>query len=346
MKYNQLSNSDLKVSEICLGTMTFGQQNILEDAKAQLDYAIASGVNFIDTAEMYPVPPRGETQGRTEAYIGEWLKKKQRDRLIVATKITGPGRGFKWLRGGELKINRENIKQAVDDSLKRLQTDYIDLYQIHWPDRYIPLFGQTEYNPTFARDTIPIAEQLEAIADVIKAGKIRYLGLSNETPWGVCEFSRVAQQLNLPKVVSIQNAYNLINRVFDSSLAEACDRENIGLLAYSPLGFGVLAGKYVQAQPLEDTRLTLFPSFGQRYLKPNVNEAVAAYVEIAHKYNLKPSHLALAFVRSRWFISSTIIGATTLEQLKENLESVNIVLDKETIAELDAVHSRYPNPAP
>ncbi|NMG08436.1 NADP(H)-dependent aldo-keto reductase [Brasilonema sp. UFV-L1] len=346
MKYNQLGNSDLKISEICLGTMTFGQQNIIEDAHKQLDYAIAYGVNFIDTAEMYPVPPRGETQGRTETYIGEWLKKQQRDKLIIATKIVGPGRGFKWLREGNLNINRENIKQAVDDSLKRLQTDYIDLYQIHWPDRYVPLFGQIEYNSAFERDTIPIAEQLEALADIIKAGKIRYLGLSNETPWGVCEFSRTAQQLGLPKVVSIQNAYNLLNRVFDSALAEACYRENVSLLAYSPLGFGLLSGKYVHNKPLQDTRLTLFPGFGQRYLKPNVNEAVAAYVEIAHKYNLKPSHLALAFVRSRWFTSSTIIGATTLEQLKENLESVNVVLDKDTIAELNAVHTRYPNPAP
>ncbi len=346
MKYHQLANSDLKVSEICLGTMTFGQQNTIEDAHQQLDYATTQGVNFIDTAEMYPVPPRGETQGRTEAYIGEWLKKQQRDRLVIATKIAGPGRGFKWVREGNLKINRAHIKQAVDDSLKRLQTDYIDLYQFHWPDRYIPLFGQTEYNPTFERDTIPIVEQLEAIADVIKAGKIRYLGLSNETPWGVCEFSRTGQQLGLPKVVSIQNAYNLLNRVFDSAHAEACYRENIGLLAYSALGFGLLSGKYVHNKPLEDTRLTLFPGFGQRYLKPNVSEAVAAYVEIAHKYNLKPSHLALSFVRSRWFVTSTIIGATTLEQLKENLESANVVLDKDIIAELDAVHTRYPNPAP
>ncbi len=346
MKYKQLGESDLKVSEICLGTMTYGHQNTIEEAHQQLDYAVSQGVNFIDAAEMYPVPPRGETQGTTEAYIGEWLQKQQRENLIVATKIAGPGRPFKWLRGGNIKIDRDNIKQAVDDSLQRLKTDYIDLYQIHWPDRYVPTFGQTAYNPEFERETVPISEQLEVFADVIKAGKIRYVGLSNETPWGVSEFARVAQQLGLPKVVSIQNAYNLLNRIFDSALAEVSRHTNVGLLAYSPLGFGLLSGKYLQGRPKEDTRISLFSGFGQRYLKPNVNEAVAAYVEIARKYNLKPAQLALAFVESRWFVSSTIIGATTLEQLQENIDSVNVILDPEILAELDAVHTRYPNPAP
>ncbi|MCP6760022.1 MAG: NADP(H)-dependent aldo-keto reductase [Fischerella sp. CENA71] len=346
MKYNQLGESDLKVSEICLGTMTFGQQVTLEDAHKQLDYAITQGINFIDTAEMYPVPPRAETQGRTEAYIGEWLKKQQRYKLIIATKITGPGRAVKWVREGALNIEISNIKQAVDNSLKRLQTDYIDLYQIHWPDRYVPLLGQTEYNPNFERETIPIAEQLTAFADLIKAGKIRYLGLSNETPWGLSEFSHAAQQLGLPKVVSIQNAYNLLNREFDRYLAEACYHEKINLLAYSPLGFGLLSGKYADGKKPENTRLTLFENFGQRYFKQNVQEAVAAYVEIARKHNLKPAQLAIAFVRSRWFVASTIISATTIEQIKENIGSVNVVLEKEILAELDAVHTRYPNPAP
>jgi aryl-alcohol dehydrogenase-like predicted oxidoreductase len=354
MKYNQVGESDLKVSEICLGTMTYGQQNTIEEAHQQLDYAVAQGINFIDTAEMYPVPPRGETQGKTEAYIGEWLKKQQRvrgalssrHRLIIATKITGPGRPFKWLRGGNIKVDSNNIKQAVDDSLKRLQTDYIDLYQIHWPERYVPTFGQTEYKPDFERETVSIAEQLEAFASVIKAGKIRYLGLSNETPWGVSEFVRIANQQGLPKVISIQNAYNLLNRVFDSALAEVSRYTNVGLLAYSPLGFGLLSGKYTDEKKPENTRITLFQGFGQRYLKPNVNEAVAAYVEIARKYNLKPTQLALAFVRSRWFVSSTIIGATSLQQLQENIDSVNVTLNQEILAELDAVHTRYPNPAP
>ena len=345
MQYNQLGESDLKVSEICLGTMTYGQQNTIEEAHQQLDYAVAQGVNFIDAAEMYPVPTRAETQGLTEAYIGEWLKYQQRDKLIIATKIAGPGRGMKWLREGAKAVDHDNIKQAVDDSLKRLKTEYIDLYQIHWPDRYVPIFGQTVYDRNRERNTVPIAEQLAVFAELIQAGKIRYVGLSNETPWGVCEFSHTSKQLGLPKVVSIQNAYNLLNRVFDTALAEACYRENIGLLAYSPLGFGLLSGKYLNGSP-ENTRMTLFELFGQRYLKPNVNEAVAAYVEIAKAHELSPAKLALAFVRSRWFVTSTIIGATTMEQLKENLESVNVVLDKEILAQIDAVDARYPNPAP
>lgn len=345
MHYKQLGESDLKVSEICLGTMTYGQQNTIEEAYQQLDYAIAQGVNFIDTAEMYPVPARAETQGLTEAYIGEWLKRQQRDKFIIATKIASPGRGMRWLRDGAKAIDRANVMQAVEDSLKRLQTDYIDLYQIHWPDRNVPLFGQTVYDPTQERETIPIAEQLTVFAELIQAGKIRYIGLCNETPWGVCEFSHVAKQLGLPKIVSIQNAYNLLNRVFDSALAEVCDRENIGVLAYSPLGFGLLSGKYLYGKP-ENARMILFERFGRRYLKPNVNEAVSAYVEIAHRHRLRPTALALAFVRSRWFVTSTIIGATTVEQLKENLDSLNVVLDKDILAELDAVHSRYPSPAP
>jgi aryl-alcohol dehydrogenase (NADP+) len=345
MQYNQLGESDLKVSEICLGTMTYGQQNTIEEAHQQLDHAIDRGVNFIDAAEMYPVPTRGETQGLTEAYIGEWLKKQNREQLIIATKIAGPARGFKWLRDGNIKIDQKNIVQAIDDSLKRLQTDYIDLYQIHWPDRYVPMFGQTEFDPTQERDTTPIAEQLAIFADLVKAGKIRYLGLSNETPWGISKFCHVAEQVGLPKVISVQNAYNLLNRVFDSALAETCYRENIGLLAYSPLAFGVLTGKYQQGKP-ENARLTLFEGFGRRYYKPNVQEAVAAYVDIAHRHQLSPTQLALAFVRSRWFVTSTIIGATTMEQLKENLESVDVVLDKDILAQIDEVSDRYPSPAP
>lgn len=346
MQYNQLGESDLKVSEICLGTMTYGRQNTIEEAHQQLDYAVSQGVNFLDAAEMYPVPPREETYGFTETYIGEWLKKhQQRDKLIVATKIAGPGRHLKWVRDGGNAIDRINVKQAVDDSLKRLQTDYIDLYQIHWPDRNVPLFGNKVFDPNQERETVPISEQLSIFADLIKEGKIRYLGLSNETPWGIATFSNVSKQLELPKVVSIQNAYNLLNRVFDWTFAEASYRENIGLLAYSPLAFGYLTGKYLNGKP-ENTRITLFEGFGQRYNKPIVSDAVAAYVEIAHKYKLTPASLAIAFVRSRWFVSSTIIGATTLEQLKENLESIDVVLDEEILTELDAVHTRYPNPAP
>jgi aryl-alcohol dehydrogenase (NADP+) len=345
MKYNQLGDSDLHVSEICLGTMTYGQQNTIAEAHQQLDFAIAQGINFIDAAEMYPVPVQVATQGLTESYIGDWLVRQQRDQLIVATKIAGPGRNFEWLRQGKQVVDRLNIEQAVDDSLKRLRTDYIDLYQIHWPDRYVPQFGGTEYDPSQERDTVPIAEQLSVFAELIKAGKIRHIGLSNETPWGVAEFSHLAIQLGLPKVVSIQNAYNLVNRNFDGALAEASRRENVGLLAYSPLAFGLLSGKYLQASP-EKTRLTLFKDFGGRYRKPNVETAIAAYVEIARAHNLKPAQVALAFVRSRWFVTSTIIGATTLEQLKENIDSITVELDPVILSEIDTVHLRYPNPAP
>ncbi len=345
MQYHQLGDSQLHVSEICLGTMTYGQQNSIEEAHQQLDYAFDQGVNFIDTAEMYPVPAKATTQGRTESYIGQWLAKQKRDRIIIATKIAGPSRRLAWIRDGSCQINRLNIEQAVNDSLRRLRTDYIDLYQIHWPDRYVPLFGQAEYNPQQVRGTVPIAEQLSAFADLIQAGKIRYLGLSNETPWGIVTFCHTAQQLGLPKVISVQNAYNLLNRVFDWALAETCYQEKIGVLAYSPLGFGSLSGKYLQENPGQG-RLSLFPGFGQRYLKPNVDEAVARYRAIACKYNLRPVTLALAFVRQQWFVTSTLVGATTLEQLKENLESVEVTLSPEILAEIDRVHQRYPNPAP
>ncbi|MFQ3612458.1 MAG: NADP(H)-dependent aldo-keto reductase [Cyanobacteriota bacterium] len=346
MRYLPLGHSSLTVSEICLGTMTFGQQNTMAEAHEQLDYALAQGINFIDTAEMYPVPARAETQGSTERYIGEWLQHQQRDQLIIATKIAGPGRPWHWIRNGSLSITRDNIKQAVADSLKRLKTDYIDLYQIHWPDRYVPQFGEVSYDPSRERPTVPIAEQLEALAEMVQAGLIRYIGLSNETPWGVSEFCHLAEQLSLPKVVSIQNAYNLINRVFEVGLAEVCRHEHIGLLAYSPLGFGVLTGKYLQAEKPTGSRLALFEGFGRRYLKPNVAEAVAGYVSISQNYGLTPAQLALAFVRSRWFMTSTIIGATNLAQLKENLSCLQVELSAEMLAEIEAVHQRYPNPAP
>ena len=343
MNYRQLGNSDLKVSEITLGTMTFGEQNSPEDAARQLDYAVAHGVNFIDVAEMYPVPPRAETQGRTEDYVGRWLSKQSRDKLIIATKITGPGRGFEWVRGGP-RITPKQIKAAIDTSLTRLKTDYIDLYQIHWPDRNVPTFGQSEYDPGAERETTPIVEQLGAFADLIQAGKIRHVGLSNETPWGVCQFTRTAEEAGLPRVVSIQNAYNLLNRTFEFGLAETCHREQLGLLAYSPLGFGTLTGKYIGGA--DAGRMTRFSGFGQRYNKPMVPEAVAAYVELARQVHMHPTTLALAFVRSRWFVTSTIIGATTMEQLQQNLDSVEVAMDAGLLEKIQAIHTRYPNPAP
>jgi len=350
MEYKKLGSSELLISDICLGTMTYGQQNTIAEAHQQLDYAIAQGINFIDTAEMYPVPPNAATQGRTESYIGEWLAqpqiKAQRDKLIIATKIIGTGRNYKWLRDDAIAaLSRQNIVQAVDDSLKRLQTDYIDLYQIHWPDRNVPMFGQVEFDPLQEREIVTITEQLETFDELIQAGKIRHLGVSNETAWGICEFSHIAKFLDLPKIVSIQNAYSLVNRTFDSHLAEACYREDVGLLAYSPLAFGHLSGKHIQGAAA-NSRLGLFPSFGQRYKKVNVQAATTEYVAIAQKYDLTPTQLALAFVRSRWFVASTIIGATTIAQLKENIDSANIQLNAEILAAIDNIHARYFNPAP
>ncbi|AFZ10354.1 NADP-dependent oxidoreductase domain protein [Oscillatoria nigro-viridis PCC 7112] len=313
MEYKKLGDSDLSVSAICLGTMTYGQQNTVAEATQQLDFAIDRGINFIDTAEMYPVPGKPETQGKTEEYIGEWLAKQQRDKVIIATKVAGRStRRFNWIREGKNQIDRPNVEKALNDSLKRLQTDYIDLYQIHWPDRYVPLFGAPDYDIAQEHETVPILEQLEVFADLIKAGKIRYLGLSNETPWGVCEFCELAEKHGLPKVVSIQNAFSLTNRTFHLNLAETCRFKNVGLMAYSPLGFGLLTGKYLNGIP-ENSRLALFAGFGQRYDKTNLNDAVKAYVEIAGKHGISPAQMALAYVRSRWFVTSTIIGATSLE---------------------------------
>jgi aryl-alcohol dehydrogenase-like predicted oxidoreductase len=344
MEQRRLGGSDLRVSALCLGTMTYGEQNTEAEAHEQLDYAVSRGVNFIDTAEMYPVAPRAETVHRTESYIGSWLKNQQRDKLVIATKIAGPARGFGWIRGGP-RITREHIQSAIDASLQRLQTDYVDLYQIHWPDRYVPMFGATSYDATQERDTTPIAEQLHALGELVQAGKVRHIGLSNETPWGVMEFVRCAEQLGLPRVVTIQNAYHLMNRSFESGLAEVCHHSDVGLLAYSPLAFGWLTGKYLE-NPQAHGRITLFPGFGQRYNKPNVPAATAEYVRIAREAGLSPAQMALAFVRSRRFTSSVILGATTLTQLKENLDSAEVTLTPEVTEQIEAVHRLYPNPAP
>jgi aryl-alcohol dehydrogenase-like predicted oxidoreductase len=342
MEYRKLGSSDLNVSVLSLGTMTFGEQNSEQDAHQQLDMAVAQGVNFIDTAEMYPVPPRAETQGLTESHIGSWLKRQQREKFIIATKIAGPSRGFSWIRNGP-RVNRDHLNAAVDASLKRLQTDYIDLYQIHWPERYVPMFGATSFDVTQQHDSTPINEQLQTLGDLVKAGKIRHIGLSNETPWGVSEFSRCAEQL--PKIVSIQNAYHLMNRTFESGLSEVCHHARVGLLAYSPLAFGFLTGKY-QANPQSHGRITLFPGFGQRYNKPNVPAASAAYVRIAQDAGISPARMALAFARTRWFASSVILGATTLPQLQENLSSSELTLSADVIEQIESVHRLYPNPAP
>jgi len=344
MRYNRLGDSDLTVSEICLGTMTFGEQNTEAEAHAQLDLAVGQGVNFIDVAEMYPVPPRAETQGLSERFVGSWLARGARDRVVVATKITGPGRGFGWIRGGQLAIDQAAVSTAVDASLQRLRTDYIDLYQIHWPDRYVPSFGRIHYDPAGERDTVHILEQLQALDRVVRAGKVRYIGLSNETPWGVMQFLQLAREHGLSRLVSIQNAYSLLNRTYEAGLSEITRQERVSLLAYSPLAFGHLTGKYLGGAQPAGARLTRFPPFGQRYQKPMVESAVADYVRIAEDHRMSPAALALAFVRSRWFVGSAIIGATSLEQLQDNLEAAHQTLDDEVVSAIEQVHLHNPNP--
>jgi aryl-alcohol dehydrogenase-like predicted oxidoreductase len=324
--------------------MTFGEQNTETEAHAQLDLAVGRGVNFIDVAEMYPVPPRAETQGLSERFVGSWLARGARDRVVVATKITGPGRGFGWIREGQLAIDQAGVSAAVDASLQRLRTDYIDLYQIHWPDRYVPSFGRIHYDPAGERASVPILEQLQALDRAVRAGKVRYIGLSNETPWGVMQFLQLADRHGLPRVVSIQNAYSLLNRTYEAGLSEVTRHEGVSLLAYSPLAFGHLTGKYLGGAQPPGARLTRFPPFGQRYQKPMVERAVSDYAQLASEHGMSPATLALAFVKSQWFVGSTIIGATSLAQLGENLDAAGRTLDDELIAAIEKVHLHNPNP--
>ena len=344
MKFRTLPNTQLNVSQVCLGTMTWGEQNNESEAHAQLDYAIAQGINFIDTAEMYPVPPNGKTQGRTETYLGSWLARQQRNGLIIATKIAGPGRRD-WIRGGRTDLTREVIAEAIDTSLARLQTDYIDLYQIHWPQRNVPMFGATEFDPAKEKRGPSIREQVEGMAAQIKAGKIRHYGLSNETAWGVCEFRRIAKELDLPGPVTLQNSYSLISRNVDNDLAETLFRENMSLLAYSPLAAGILSGKYIGGAKPPNARFTLFDSLGVRFRPPMVAEAVEAYAALARRRGLTLVQLALGYVASRWFLGASIIGATTMAQLKEDIVAAQFVLNPETLVDIRAIQARFPNPA-
>ena len=352
MDFVQLGQSDLSVSKVCLGTMTFGDQNTQIEAHEQLDYAVAQGINFIDTAEMYPVPPKAESYTRTETIIGHWLKNQARDKLIIGSKISGPNRGLGWIRNNEFSLDRATIRNALHDSLTRLQTDYIDLYQIHWPERNVPLFGQYQFDAANELDEngnekqwVSIHNQLETLAELVKEGKIRAIGLSNEQPWGVMEFMRCAKQYNLPHIATLQNAYNLLNRHIDFGMSEICYRENVSLLAYSPLGFGHLSGKYVE-NPDAKGRVTLFRGYAQRYTKHNVAAASAAYAQLARAHDLTPAQLALSFVMQRWCVASTIIGATSMMQLQENIGAYNVKLSPEIIKEIDAIHLRFTNPAP
>ena len=342
MKYRKLGNTNLDVSLICLGTMTYGEQNTESEAHEQLNYALSHGVNFIDTAEMYAIPPKEETQGRTEEIIGSWLaKRNDRKDIIVATKVAGPG--MEYLRGGS-RLNKKQISQAIDQSLSRLQTDYIDLYQVHWPERKSNFFGRLGYEYTDDMG-VSIDETLDAMSDLVKSGKVRHIGISNETPWGTNKYLQLAREKNFEKIVSIQNPYSLLNRIYEVGLAEISQHENVGLLAYSPLGFGQLTGKYIKKTD-KNSRLGLFGDWFTRYSNPECLESVKAYAKIAEKNNLSLTHLALSFVNSQPFVTSNIIGATTMDQLKENIESVNIELSENIIEEINQVHISQPNPAP
>jgi aryl-alcohol dehydrogenase-like predicted oxidoreductase len=346
MKMHQLGKTDLTVSRVCLGTMTFGEQNTEADAHSQLDYAFDRGINFIDTAEMYPVPPSAATQGATERFVGSWLRKSgKRADIVLATKAAGPNPGQTWIRGGRHNLDAANIRAAVDDSLRRLQTDYIDLYQLHWPSRNVPIFGANSFDPAKERAAVPIEETLAVLGDLIDEGKIRHIGVSNESPWGVSEYIKQAEMKGLPRIATIQNLYNLTARAFETTLLdEVCYREDVSLLAYSPLAFGQLSAKYVD-DPQAHGRLTIYPpTWSPRYLRPAVFAAVKEYAALARAHGLTPAQMALAWCYTRWFAASTIIGATSLAQLKENIDAEQVSLSAEVVAAIDGIHARYTNP--
>jgi aryl-alcohol dehydrogenase-like predicted oxidoreductase len=346
VEYRQLGHTDIRVSTICLGTMTWGEQNTESDAHEQLDLAMAAGINFIDTAEMYPVPPRAETYALTEQYIGNWLAQRQnRDQVILATKVASRSDWIDYMRDGNIRLDRKNLEAAVEASLKRLQTDYIDLYQLHWPDRKTNFFGRLGFQYDPDDNPVPIEETLGVINDIIQSGKVRHFGLSNETPWGTMTFVKLAEQNHYPKPVSIQNPYNLLNRTFEIGLSEVAHQEKIGLLAYSPLGFGVLSGKYLNNAKPEGARLTLFDRF-DRYNNRNALRATQAYAAIANRHGLDPAQMALAYVNSRSFLTSNIIGATSPEQLKTDIASIDVKLSDEVLDDIEKVHQDIPNPCP
>ncbi|KAL4277738.1 hypothetical protein AHAS_Ahas20G0337200 [Arachis hypogaea] len=347
---------NLAVSRLCLGTMTFGEQNTLSQSFRLLDEAFDGGINFFDSAEMYPVPQRAETQGRSEEYLGRWIRERKipRDRVVIATKVAGPSGQMTWIRGGPKCLDASNIIEAIDNSLLRMQMDYIDLYQIHWPDRYVPMFGETEYDPVRQYPSIGIDEQLEALGRAVKAGKIRYVGLSNETPYGMMKFIQVAEKDTCyPKIVTLQNSYNLLCRTFDSALAECCHQERISLLAYSPLAMGILTGKYFSpGGGSTDARLNLFKgkySEGEsRYNLSNkiIKAAAAEHLTIAKTYGLHPVSLAIAFVLRHPLVASAVFGATKSWQLQEVLNACKVELTSDVIEEINNIHSRLPNPCP
>ncbi|MDM8351189.1 NADP(H)-dependent aldo-keto reductase [Pseudomonas sp. sp1636] len=345
MDYRQLGRTDLSVSAIGLGSMTWGEQNSAREAFAQIERSKACGVNFLDTAEMYPVPPRAETYSKTEQIIGDYFKQHgDRADWVLASKIAGPGNGIDYIRGGNLKFNRKHLVAALDASLRRLHTDWIDLYQLHWPERPTNFFGQLGYRHRDSEFTA-LEETLEALDEQVKAGKIRHIGLSNETPWGTMKFMQLAESRDWPRAASIQNPYNLLNRSFEVGLAEVALREQCGLLAYSPLAFGMLSGKYEGGARPTNARLSLFSRF-TRYTNPQSESACSRYVALAREHGLDPAQMALAFVTNQPFVTSNIIGATTLEQLQSNLASSALKLSDEILASIEAIHKAQPNPAP
>ncbi|KYN25904.1 aldo/keto reductase [Vibrio cidicii] len=344
MRYSKLPHSSLEISKICLGTMTFGEQNTEQDAFDQLDYAVDHGVNFIDTAEMYPVPPKAETQGLTEQFIGNWLNKSgKREKVVLATKVAGP-RNVPYIRDN-MSLNRRHIHTALNDSLQRLQTDYVDLYQLHWPQRQTNCFGQLNYPYPDAQEEVTLIETLEALTELVKAGKVRYIGVSNETPWGVMSLLRLAEKHDLPRIVSIQNPYNLLNRSFEVGLSEISHYEGVQLLAYSPMAFGCLSGKYLNGAKPAGARCSLFERF-QRYFTPQGIKATQAYVALAQEAGLDLAQMALAFVNQRPFVAANIIGATSIAQLKANIDSINIDLSDEVLTKIQEIGTTYSNPCP
>ena len=346
MKFKKLGNTDLKVSLICLGTMTWGEQNTQEEGFEQMDYALDRGVNFFDTAELYAIPPKAKTYGKTEEIIGNWFKlRKNRNKIILASKIAGPG--LKWIRGGGSQYSPESIEDALHNSLKRLQTDYIDLYQLHWPERNTNYFGDLDYEHNINEKSWNSFESiLKTLKKFIDQGKIKYIGLSNETPWGFSKFLEIAKEQKLPRVVSVQNPYSLINRSYEIGMSEISMREKAGLLAYSPLAVGYLTGKYRNKEIPKNSRLDLFYENYPRYHNERTYEAVDEYFKISQKYKISLSQLSLAFVNSRDFVTSNIIGATTMEQLKENIDSIDIGLEENIMHEINLIHEKIPNPAP
>ncbi len=347
MRYRKLGRTGIDVSVVALGTMTFGEQNSEAEGHAQLDLALDAGVNLVDTAEMYPVPPRQETQGRTEEIVGSWIacSSGNRRRIVLATKAAGPARdGVRpsHVRGGRTSFTRANLVEALDGSLRRLRTDHVEL---HWPDRSTNTFGKLGFEPVKDEETVPIEETLEALGALVKSGKVRAIGVSNETPWGLARFLRLADARGLPRVASIQNPYSLLNRTFEIGLAEIAWREEVGLLGYSPLAFGTLTGKYVGGARPPGARVTRFERF-QRYSGAEAERATRDYVDLFRRLGLDPAQAALAFVHDRFFTTSTIVGATSLEQLRSNLASVDLTLSEEALRGIEEIHRRQPNPAP